>query len=671
MKALLKSSLILTICILSIQVFSQTNDPVVMKIGKEEIKLSDFKNTYLKNNDLKKTSEQELRSYIDLFVNFRLKCAQADAMRLDTIQVLKEELAGYRQQAAEKYLTDKEVSDKLIAEALERMKWDIRASHILKELLSDALPADTLAAYNEIMKIRNRILKGESFAEVAAAESDDKSAADEKTAGGEVRRKGNGGDLGYFSAFDLIYSFENGAYNTAVGKLSMPVRSEFGYHLIYVQDRQPTLGKVKATQILIPFNKSPNLNSTEVAQDAANVEKKIKEVHADILAGMTFEDAVKKYLGENEKPGVLPLFGCNRFEGDFISGLYGVKAGDVSKPIKTSYGWHVVRIDESTPLEINDETQSLVKNKILRDSRSNKSKEAFIERVKKENNFKEVVDKKSKTTPIEDFYAVADTSLLSGRWNLSQAENLSKDMFSFAGKNYTQQDFAKYLYNNQFEGVKDVDLKILVNFAYRQFVETTVVDYEDARLEEKHPEFAALMKEYKDGILLYELSEQKVWKKAETDTIGLDAYYQTLKQNHLYPVRLQAEYYKSVDATITAKTETMLKKNVSTDKIMAKMNKKNVSLLVDTVTFWQGQNNAFDAVADWKRIDAERLFVNTTENELVRVLQVLQPSPKPLNDVKGVIVSSYQDVLEQQWKEDLHKNATIWVDYDAIMSLIK
>ena len=484
MKALIKSILIGLVCFPTLQIFAQDNDPVVMKVGKEEIKLSDFKNTYLKNNDLKKTTEQDLRHYIDLFVNFRLKYAEAEAMRLDTIQVLQEELAGYRKQAAEKYLIDKEVSDKLIDEALERIKWDIRASHILKEVLQDALPADTLKAYNEIMKIRNRILKGESFAAVASEESDDLSARDRKSAGGEIMQKGNGGDLGYFSVFDLIYSFENGAYNTAVGNISMPVRSEFGYHLIYVQDKKPTLGKVKVTQILIPYNKNPNLTPSEKARDAANIEEQIRKAHTDILAGMSFESATKKYLGENEKPGVLPLFGSNRFEGDFIAGLYGLKLNDVSKPIKSSFGWHIVRIDEISPIEINDETNFYVKNRILKDSRSNKSKEALIERVKKENNFKEIVDKKAKTTPLEDFYSVVDTTILSDQWNLSQAEKLSKVMFSFAGKDYTQQDFAKYLYQNQFEGVQDVDLKTLVNFAYRQFVETT--DRKSTRLNSSH-----------------------------------------------------------------------------------------------------------------------------------------------------------------------------------------
>ncbi|MDR1180370.1 MAG: peptidylprolyl isomerase [Bacteroidales bacterium] len=673
MKTMIKAILFGLIFGFVMQVWAQTDDPVVMKLGKEEIKLSNFKNTYQKNNDLKKTTEQELRDYIDLYINFRLKYAEAEELHLDTIVALQEELASYRKQAAEKYLTDKEVNDKIVEEALERMKWDIRASHILKNVLSDAMPADTLAAYNAIMKIRSRILKGESFAEVAAKESDDLSARDKMSAGGEVIKKGNGGDLGYFTAFDLIYAFETGAYNTPVGQISMPVRSEFGYHLIFVQDKKPALGKIKATQILLPYNNSPNLTASEKEQDATAVKEKITNLYTDIQKGDSFEDALKKQ-NIAEKPGQLPLFGCNRFEGDFILGLYGLKKGDVSKPINTSFGWHIVKIDEVEPVVIDDETRSSVKNKILRDSRSNKSKEAFIERVKSENKFKELVDKKMKTTPLEDFYTVVDSSIYSGDWNLSQADHLSRNMFSFADKNYTQYDFAKYLYKHQFQGIQNIDVKVLINYAYREFIENTVEEYEDNRLEEKYPEFADLMKEYKEGILLYELSEIKVWRKAEIDTVGLENYYQTVKENHLYPVRLKAEFYRSTDAATTKKVVAMLVKEVSGNKIMAKMNKKSITLIMDTVTYWEGQNQQFDNIVDWTKINGKGIyfvFVNTQENELVRSLEILPPSPKPLNEIKGVIVSDYQNLLEKEWIESVHKNNSIWVDYDKILSLIK
>ena len=679
MKALVKSILLVLIC-LSVQVSAQTNDPIVMKLGKEEIKLSDFTNTLLRNNDLKKISEKDLREYVELFAIFRLRYAEAAAMNLDTISALQEELVGYRKQVSEKYLTDKEVNDKILEESLNRMQWDVRASHILKRVMLDAPSADTLKAYQEIMKIRNRILKGESFAEVAAAESDDPNARDRKSAGGEIMRKGNGGDLGYFTVFDLIYLFENGAYNTPIGELSMPVRSEVGYHLILVQDKKPALGKVKTTQMLISYNKSPNLNDKEKNQDTANVVKRITEIYNAVQGGMSFEDAAAQYLIENEKLTVSPAFGSNKYEGDFIKELYGLKKGEISKPIKTSFGYHLVRIDDIEPVVINEELRSTVKNRILRDSRSNKSKEAFVERVKKENNFKELVDKKAKTTPIEDFYMVVDTFIFAGNWSVSQADALNRNMFSFAGKNYNQQDFAKYLgeTQSQFQGAQEIDIKVLINFAYRQFIENTVIDYEDARLEQKYPEFAQLMQEYKEGILIYELSEIKIWRKAVIDTVGLENFYETVKNNYFYPVRVKAEYYKAVDEVATKKTASLLGKKTPADKIMAKMNKKNITLVLDTVIYWQGQNKQFDKVINdgWDNVATRDKYyyyytIGGEYNELVRIQEVLQPSARPLDEVRGVVVSEYQNFLEKEWLENIRKNNVIWVDYDTILSLIK
>jgi len=684
MKALIKKSILLGLICLSLQVSAQTDDPIVMKLGKEEIKLSDFVNAFLKNNDLKKTSEELLREYIDLYTIFRLRCAEAEAMNLDTIASLQEELVGYRKQVSEKYLTDKEVNDKMLDEAMGRIKWDIRASHILKRVMLDAPTADTLTAYQAIMKIYDRLLKGESFAEVASTESDDPTARDKKSAGGEVMRKGNGGDLGYFSVFDLIYAFENGAYNTPVGAISAkPVRSEVGYHLVWVQDKKPALGKLKATQILLSYNKSPNLNDSEKRQDTANVEKKINDIYNAVQGGMSFDEVTEKFLlVESEKPSQLPMmFGSNRFEGDFIKGLYGLKKGEVSKPIKTSFGWHIVRIDDVDPVVINDDLRATVKNKILRDSRSNTSKDAFVERVKKENNFKELVDKKAKTTPVEDFYPLADNFLVEGNWTVARAESLKKNMFSFAGKNYNQQDFAQYLekIQGQFQGAKDVGIKILVNYAYRQFVETTVIDYEDAHLEKKYPEFAQLMQEYKEGLLIYELSEIKIWRKAVIDTVGLENFYETVKDNHFYPIRVKAEYYKAVDEAATKKTASLLGKKTPTDKIMAKMNKKSITVVLDTVIYWQGQNKQFDNVInedDWSKLATRDKYyyyyaIGGEYNELVRIQEVLQPSIMPLDEVRGVVISEYQSFLEQEWLKSIRENNIIWIDYDKILSLIK
>jgi peptidyl-prolyl cis-trans isomerase SurA len=650
-----------------------SEDNVVMRLGDEEVTFSTFKRTYLQNNDPKKATDEEIREYIDLYVNFRLKFAEAHRKRLDTLSSLREELAGYREQAVSSYLTDKEVSQRMTHEAIERSQWDIRAAHILKKIYADALPADTLEAYKQIMHIRNRLLKGEDFAKVAIAVSDDPSAKDRLSAGGEVIRQGNGGDLGYFSVFDMIYDFETGAYHTPVGQISMPVRTQFGYHLIYVKDKRPAMGQYKAMQILIPYNKSLALDKELKMPDSNTARSQIEAAYKDLQSGMGFVDAIKKYAPQSTSSD-LPIFGCNRYDGDFIGALYGLKKGEFSKPVKTSYGWHIVYIEDAIPVTI--DTGNIIAV-IFKDARSNKSQESFIQQMKTQNRFQEFTDKnnKNKSTPLEDFFRAVDSTVLVGEWDIHKAENLNRNLFAYAGSNYTQHNFAQYIYQQQkhFTNMKnaDVDAKILVNYLYHNFVDETIYQYEDSHLEKKNPKFAALMQDYLEGLMLYELTEQRIWRKADADSVDLDFYYQKLKNEHLYPTRVKALLCRCVDAESAAKAEKYLLKGKNADYILPRINKESITTLMDTVLFWQGQNKNFDKLCQWNAIASKKVFANKEDNEVMRVEQVLPPSPKSFADIKGLVVGQYQAILEREWLEELHKNNRIEIDYDAILANIR
>ena len=653
-------------------VSAQQNNPIVMILGQDSISLSDFKNTYTKNNDLSKATKADIDSYIDLYINFRLKYAEAKALHLDTLERLQRELNGYREQASAQYLTDKDVNEVIYNEVLERMQWDIRASHILKKVASDASPKDTLAAYKSIMQIRDRLLKGEDFATLAQELSDDPSAKDKRSASGELIQYGNHGDLGYFTVFDMIYSFETGAYNTPVGTLSMPIRTEFGYHLIFVQDKKPALGKCKAVQMMCAFNRNVNLTDNERQTNEYSQKLRVDSIYQDLLNGMDFETARIKYFGDNAREEIIPMFSCSRFEGDFVAGLYGLKAGEYSKPLKTRFGWHIVKLTETNPVNIDEDTKSLVKMKIMRDSRSNKSVESFIERVKNENGFKEF--KTNKNNPLADFYTVLDSSIFMGTFKAEMLSNMKKAMFVLGKNTYTQQDFAAFLEKHPFTDLDELDLVPLVNLAYKNFVDITVIQYEDDNLENKYPSFATLMEEYKEGILLYELSEQKVWKKAETDSLGLDNFYQTVKHKYLYPNRIQFLDVKCVDKKVMQKAKAAMEKSVvrSTSAVEAieKLNVKSVTCVLDTLICWKGQNPTIDKLCDWNTAKQGDVFVNEENNEVMQIQTLLAPSPKPLAEIKGLVISEYQDVLEKEWIEQLHRDNKVWVDRQTIYTLI-
>ncbi|MDY0014845.1 MAG: peptidylprolyl isomerase [Bacteroidales bacterium] len=685
------SSFLIILCVTGFffkpHLFAQ-QDPVVMKIGNEKITLSEFKYTYLKNNDLNTTSEADLREYIDLYINFRLRYAEALALRLDTIQGLQKELDGYRMQAARNYLTDKEVNDRLLDEVMERMQWDIRASHIMKRLPLEAKPKDTIKAYNEIMKIRDRLLKGESFEVLAVSESDDPSAKDEISPEGVPIRKGNKGDLGYFTVFNMIYSFESAAYNLKVGEISMPIRTEFGYHIVYIADKKPALGKCAVSQILISYPRNAS------AEDSMKTKEKVKTAYKAVKEGADFAQAVEMYStdkGTIARKGEIPLFSVNNFEGDFIKHLYGLNSNDITEPFETKYGFYIVKLTNRIPVVINAETKAVAKNKILKDSRSNKSKEAFVERLKKEYKFKEFRNK-DKFPALEEFYTI-DSGVFIGQWTVEDSSVWQKPLFSVGSQTYIQKDFANYIEQNQYENVKNVNLDELINYMYKQYVQNTMIDYEDARLENKYPEFANLMKEYKEGVLLYELSEQKVWKKAETDTLGLKAFYEEIKGEYLYPVRVSAKVYTLKDETAYQKFMKLIKKGTSPADAMTKINKKMEVASVQHVIRWEGQDKNFDGMFNWlpwkpsmKKAEESGSFKvlqdytieeirnassSSSTFQFVEIQEFLAPSPKPLGEIKGMIVSLYQNYLEEEWIKSLRANNQVWVNEDVIMSLIK
>lgn len=643
-------------------------DPVVMVLGKDSVRLSEFKNNYLKNNNLSKTTEQDLREYTDLFVNFRLKCAEARALGMDTLSDLKRELQGYRSQAAAPYLTEKSVNERLIDEAITHLHWDVRASHIMRRMPIEPQPEDTLKAYKEMLAMRNRILKGGSFAETAYAESDDPSARP-TIRNGKTVRSGNKGDLGYFTAFNMIYEFEKAAYNTPVGQISMPVRSPYGYHLIYVQDRRPAIARWTAAQILITYPE----NAT--AADSAATRSKAKEAYQAIRNGMPFEEAVKKYCtdeGLRLNNGEMEPFPSSRFEGDFMAPLYDTKENDITQPFETRFGWHIVKVLKKDPFTETAGLRGDVRVKVSRDNRSNLGPEALVERLKKEYHFQEAKPKgKKEADPLEVFFHIDSVALFNGEW---KKESITTDqtLFSFADRKVGQQEFAANIEKNQFKGMREVSLREVIHYAYALFVHKSILDYEDAHLESKYPEFAALMKEYEDGILLYALSEQKVWNRSETDSAGLQRFYESVKDEYMYPVRADMICYTMEDPKAYQRFCKLMDKGADMETISRKFAKKGSIISARHQVYSQGEDKEFDQLCPWAILLQEgNIVINKEKENRYITVQKLQPSPKPLNEVRGIVVTRYQNRLEEEWVAELHRNNEISIDYNQIFKLIR
>jgi len=638
---------------------------ILMKIGNENVTVEDFLYVYHKNNIKGEVIDRKnLEEYLNLFINFKLKVKEAESLGLDTVAEFQKELSGYRKQLAQTLLTDKDVTEHLIREAYERMQYDIRASHILIRLEPNALPKDTLNAYNKTLSLRNRILKGEPFSKVAMEASDDHSARDSEATDRRPAMKGNGGDLGYFTALDMVYPFENGAYNTAVGDISMPIKTNFGYHLIKVTDKRPAMGRVQAAHILISL---PRETDAQTIEDKKN---EINKIYEKIKKGESFEELARTHSddkGSGAKGGVLPWFGVNRMVPEFIEAISNLNINDISKPIQTQYGFHIIKLLDKKGIDGFDNLYAEIKSKVSRDPRANLSKELFIERIKKDNQFTEF------PKALDELIKVVDDSIFYGKWEINSASGLKKSLFKIADKTLTQQDFAKFLSDRQTPRSKD-NVTTYVKNMYDDFVNESCLAYEDSKLEEKNKDFRELMKEYRDGILLFELTDQKVWSKAIKDTIGLERFFESIKYNapFMWGKRLNATIYICKDEKIAKAAR---KQAIAADKkgrpnqvVVDKLNKKNPEAVkIESNFFSKGDSKVIDAIEWTSGISNNQ---NIGDNIVfVMVHELLKPEPKKLSDVRGLVTAEYQNYLEQKWVEELKSKYKVEIFNDVFSSI--
>lgn len=643
----------------SLNFFAQDkNEEILLTIDDQKVTKNEFERIYNKNNNKNNVIDNKsVEEYLDLFINFKLKVIEAEHLGLDTTSAFIKELEGYRKQLIKPYFTDPAVDEKLIKEAYDRMQYDIRASHILIQIDKDASPKDTLKAYNEMLTIRNRILQGEDFAKVAKETSKDPSV------------ETNGGDLGYFTVFQMVYPFECAAFNTKVGEISMPVRTRFGYHIIKVADKRKAQGQVKVAHIMVSVPKDSN----EEKQKAA--EAKINEIYNKIQSGEDFAELAKQISddkGSAKSGGELPWFGTGKMVPEFEIASFALKnKGDVSKPVKTSFGWHIIKLIDKKEMEDIETLKNEIKNKISKDARAEKSREAVIESLKKE--YKYSFNQKS----LSDFYKVVDNTVFEGKWELEKAKGLNKPLFTIADKTYSQQDFAEYIANNKRKR-KEASINSVVNEIFNTYADEMVIAYEESQLENKYMDFKYLMKEYHDGILLFELTDQMVWSKAVKDSAGLQEFYDKNKNNYMWGDRYDAAIfkYKNDDAKKLAEKylNSMEKKNYTFDNVLEMTNKKDSAnlVLVESKKYSKGDNNDIDNMlfnSETPDNSSKIKFVENT-SQIIYVKDKIAPEPKKLNEARGLVTADYQTFLEKKWIEELRNKYKVSVNKE-ILSTVK
>ncbi len=650
---MMKKVIVLIIGLLSFTgIYAQNN--VLLEIDDEKITVEEFLHIYKKNNTSKDAMKLEaMKDYMDLFINFKLKVHEAKKLGLHESQSFNSELRGYRTQLAQPYLTDRKMEEELVREAYERMKYDVSVSHILIKLDPMAMPEDTIKAYNKIKTVYDKLKKGEDFEKLALKYSEDESVSK------------NSGNLGYRTVFGLVYPFETNMYNTPVGDFSKPFRTNFGYHILKVNDKRPAKGRYRVAHIMLmtPMEAGQNLHR--------QAEKQIHEIHENLKNGADFAELANEFSQDRrtaERGGELGWVTVGgRMIQMFENAVFQLsEIGEISEPLKTGYGWHIIKVLDIEQIKEFEEVQRELKSKITNTARASKSKETVIAKLKNEYNVK-TFDKNYK-----EFYNLVTDSIFEGTWEVDENVDLSNVVLKIKDNEYTQNDFFKYLlkYNRK---QNPVPIVMFVESNFDSFVDVMIMEYEESVLEDKYPEFKYLINEYHDGILLFELTDLMVWSKAINDSLGLKYFWSENKENYMWDYRYQIEVFEVLDVKTGKKLIKSLNRGHDQERILSRLNRRNENAVTLSLfgIFEKGANTETDRIIYDYNIPVESGLTKTIElqeNKIARI-KVIDPEPKALNEARGLITADYQNYLEKEWVNDLRAKYNIKLHKDVLKSI--
>ena len=562
--------------VMKTSVSKDDSDQVLFTIDDSPVTAEEFVYVYKKNNINNDSAftRSDIEDYLDLYVKFKLKIQEAERRGMDTTKVFQDEFNTYKEQLKKPYLTETKVADSLIQEAYDRMKKEVNASHILIKVSENASSEDTLKAFQKIDKIRERAVSGEDFAELAKEFSEDPSA------------KTNGGNLGYFTSFQMVYPFESAAYTTAKGEVSEPVRTRFGYHIIKVIDQREAQGTVEVSHIMIRIK--PN------KQDSIASRNKVFEIYEQATGGVPWNELTSQFsqdINTKEKGGKLRAFSVGQMPFSFQEAAFARnEIGEISDPFMTPYGWHIVKLEGKSPLKPMEDLKATIKSKINRDSRAKLNKKVLINRLKSENGYTDV----SEISDLSDTYF--DSTLLSGNWKrpvLSSTQNVV--LFNIEDQKYSLDNFFEFAISKQKNN--SYQLKQYIQLLYDDFVEEKVIAFEDNQLEEKYIDYRMLVKEYREGILLFQLMEEEVWSKAVKDSVGLNNFFLENKESYQWKERIKATVYNTSDPKILTGIKNRLEQQKSLNKdILDSLYNQESSIALQVISgiYEKGQNELFD-----------------------------------------------------------------------------
>ncbi|MDR2057669.1 MAG: peptidylprolyl isomerase [Dysgonamonadaceae bacterium] len=637
----------------SIAMTAQNDDPIVMKINGKDIKKSEFEYIYNKNNNENAIDKKSFEEYVVLFKNFKLRVAEAEAQGLDTTAAFHKELNEYRTQLAKTYLTSSEIDDALLKEGYERGKNLLEISNLLilfpgtkKTQSPHIFPADTLETYKKVIQIRNRYLNGEKFEDLVRENTDDE----------QYKQGDRPGYIGWVSGLRLPVALEYGIFSTPVGQISQPIRTNYGYHLVNVLAQKPDPGEVHVAHILLSL---PNTADTATVADVLN---KIDTIYTKMEEGVTFDELAKKYSSDASsavRGGNLSWFSHGTMVPEFNDAAFALKEiGDVSKPVKTKFGYHIIKLMGKRPLFSYDEKKTDLQNKFEKAGYWFELNNPYIEKLKKDNGFS--FNENVYKLLWEEAQTVYPTdSIFIEKFNKNENVLYVVDKQSYAVK-----DFVEFFKKNS-RSSYTLSTEILQDFV-KNYEYYLLQQAESKSLESKYPEFKNLMQEYHDGILLFEVSNNEVWAKSSSDTLGLTEFFEKNKAKYAW----DKPHYKGYVVLLKdAKDKKKIQKSIAQldpDASAQYLHDNYKDLIkIEKGLFVQGENSFVDQII----FESGNASLPEDFSDFFLIGKLLS-APEVYTDARGLVITDYQDYLEKEWLETLNKKYPVII-YPDVLNTVK
>ena len=620
----------------------------LMTIGKEKVTVEEFLRIYQKNNQSANSySEKEINDYVELFTLFKMKLQEAKRMRLDTLPAVKEDYQKYTDQLIQNHFVDKNYIENIWKAQYEQMKYDVKVAHIMVKCAPNASPADTLIAFNKLNFLKQQANK-ENFSQLATENSEDPSSAPK------------GGLLGYITAFMTFPEFEEPCFSTPIGNISSIFRTQYGYHILYVLDKRPARGRIKVAHIY--------LKKTDKKEEA---EKKIQEAYKLVTTKkMSFEDAVAKYSEDastKDTKGELQEFGVSEMVNDFEEQCFALKIpGDISKPFMTEYGWHMVKLIEKKPIKDFEGSKEIIMQKMSRDPRTNNLRGVAYSRMMDKYKFVET------TQTLTNFSApLNDTFFMVKNWFLKPIKTMEgSPLFSFAGKSFSLKEFTDFA-NQNYKTANSKSKKDALDAMYGAYKEKMIWETTKIKLLEEDRQFRYLEAEYMNGLLIFEIMDKEIWKKAVADTIGSKKLYEEVKNNYWYKDRIAVEGIKTTKPELLQTYANNL--TTSTAKALYDVIKKTKDS--NDIVYYEKIIEKGDYIEADKAMEAKATVFKYVEDDkstvLAKIIKNIPPSVKPYLEIRGRVQNLYQNKIEKEWGASLREKYPVKINFIELNKIIK